>query len=215
MTTYHFPLRTSPVLISALLSILGVAIALGIIEMTYRSMESPHLEPHFARPHFYYIPPGAHNFRDQSYSFTKPENTFRTVVIGDSFTFGPSMQFDDAFPKRLERILNYSPGALRSEVINFGESGFATVHEVNVVKTALEFSPDLVIHEITLNDAQIERYNPNRDLAAHRFGELTLSYPLSAWHSLKWVLQRMKNHRSIQAYIDYHLDSFQAGRYWD
>ncbi|MCB0354760.1 MAG: SGNH/GDSL hydrolase family protein, partial [Bdellovibrionales bacterium] len=146
-------LRLRSLFAGACLSLFGIAVSLGVIELGFRLIVPEKRLPTLPRPHFFYLPPGAVNFRDRPYPFEKPVQTFRTVVVGDSFTFGPGVQFDDSFPKRLETLLNYSKGPLRNEVLNFGESGYATVHEVKVLKESLKYSPDLILLQITLNDA--------------------------------------------------------------
>ncbi len=45
-------------------------------------------------------------YRDYDYPNRKEPGEFRIVMAGDSFTEGKSINFDDIFPKKLERYLN-------------------------------------------------------------------------------------------------------------
>lgn len=96
-------------------------------------------------------------------------------MVGDSFSFAPQMQYDDSFSKRLERLLNAnatdSPKSPRAEVINLGVPGHSTVHEVRTVEEALKLSPDLVLLQITLNDAELRPFNMEPVEFQRKFGK--------------------------------------------
>ena len=44
--------------------------------------------------------------RDREYNSKKPKNTFRILVLGDSFTFGSCVEENETYPKVLENFLN-------------------------------------------------------------------------------------------------------------
>lgn len=81
------------------------------------------------RPYAYLMPEGVRTLQDADPAPKKPD-TFRIIVVGDSFTFGPNMQYADTFPKKLEWMLNLNSSAQRVEVINRGVCGASTVSEV-------------------------------------------------------------------------------------
>jgi hypothetical protein len=91
-------------------------------------------------------------FRDREYSVEKPNNTFRIIVLGDSFTFGVSVRSEDTYPKVLEQILNQNTSK-SYEVLNFGVRGFNMLEKIEFFKEkGIKFNPDLVIVQYTDDD---------------------------------------------------------------
>lgn len=93
-------------------------------------------------------------FRDLEFPVEKPEGELRILAVGDSFTYGPSVQLDGTWPQILERALaEEREGTV--EVIN---AGFATGSHnppgyVDWIRSdALAFQPDLLIVGLCLND---------------------------------------------------------------
>lgn len=120
--------------------------------------------------------------RHKGYSLEKPHNTFRIVVLGDSYAFGQGVKRDETFSKKLEGLLNSYGGKIRFEVVNLGFCGLNTVGELKILAErginpetwlpdvryrGLAYNPDLIILEYTLNDAstsgrsmeQIKQFN--------------------------------------------------------
>jgi lysophospholipase L1-like esterase len=92
-------------------------------------------------------------FRERDYPLARAPGTGRTVVLGDSYTFGVGVEFADIFSKRLEAQLNGSGS--RHEVINFGVPAYNTVTELATFReVAARFRPDLVIVAYVLNDTE-------------------------------------------------------------
>lgn len=85
--------------------------------------------------------------RDREYSIEKPENTYRILALGDSFTEGYGMEVEDAFVKILEKKLNSSSGSgLSYEVINGGIASYSPLLEyLFLVQKGLRLNPDMVI----------------------------------------------------------------------
>jgi len=86
-------------------------------------------------------------FRDREHTLTKDSNTFRIVVLGDSFSFAQGVPFEQSFPYLLEQKLNSNPNIQKKvELINLGMWGFGTDREYLTLKyIGLKFHPDLVI----------------------------------------------------------------------
>jgi lysophospholipase L1-like esterase len=83
----------------------------------------------------------------------KPEGVFRIIVLGDSFTFGEGVKWEDTFTYQLEQILRerVSP---KIEVLNFGTSSWSTSDETTYLEqVGVQFQPDLVLNVYVLNDA--------------------------------------------------------------
>jgi hypothetical protein len=90
-------------------------------------------------------------FRDREYELKKPPGKSRIMVIGDSFTFGPSINLENTYPKQLEQILK-SKG-IPCEVINCGVIGYQMWQHVEVLKRkVLPYQPEMVILGLFLDD---------------------------------------------------------------
>ncbi|NMC64001.1 MAG: hypothetical protein GYA55_12630 [SAR324 cluster bacterium] len=179
--------------------ILGVVTSLIAIELGFRVLV-PYIPnskiPRSDRPRIYFFSEKSKSTHDYSYDEAKPEGTFRIVVIGDSFAYGYGNLFDDAFPKRLERILNLNDKATKVEVINLSNPGFSTADEAKRVNKILKkWSPDLLMLEITLNDPEFKRFNPHEK--RDKKGGIVLKGGIyDHWKSLAYVAGRIKNELS-------------------
>jgi lysophospholipase L1-like esterase len=92
-------------------------------------------------------------FRDKDYSVIKPNNTFRIIILGDSFTFGTGVENWETYPEILENKLNYLNNGVKYEILNFGSPGYATLQEVELFKTkGLKYNPDMIIVGYFFND---------------------------------------------------------------
>jgi hypothetical protein len=88
----------------------------------------------------------SHGLRDYEYSYEKPENTFRIVILGDSFTEALQVALDSTFHQILERRLNAGHGGKKHEVIAMGVSGMGTLEEMLWYETeGRKYHPDLVL----------------------------------------------------------------------
>jgi hypothetical protein len=83
----------------------------------------------------------------------KGENVFRIVSLGDSFTFGHGVEFNETYSYFLEEKLNSDAKTFRFEVLNFGVPGASMWDKVNIFKVnASHCEPDLVILQYWLDD---------------------------------------------------------------
>ena len=210
------------ILTGLLISFVGLVVACVALEIVVRiaHLDAVNVTRWNTRPQFYFKAEGAQTLQDYPHLPNKPANTFRIAVVGDSYTFAPYMQFTDTFPKVLERMLNLNNVELKAEVINYGVPAYSTSHEVAVVAQALAEQADLVILQITLNDAELKPYTPTgiQEGMPDRFGALKLSPALatltSYWHTLDFVLKRIHNTRTHTAYRDYFIELFENPRGW-
>lgn len=154
------------------------------------------------RPFAFFMPADAGTLQDSD-RHPKSPGTFRIGVVGDSFTFGPHLQLKDTFPKQLEVLLNLNPGKPRVEVLNRGVSGASTETETELVRRALQEDLDLLILEITLNDAEPHLLLPEE--RSKLFDAPWLESPFfRAWRTAGLVAQRIHNSQTVSRYIDYH-----------
>jgi GDSL-like lipase/acylhydrolase family protein len=81
----------------------------------------------------------------------KPEGVKRIVVIGDSWTFGQGVEYDDTFTHHLEQLLNRT-GA-KWQVYNLGVPGWNIENEIAALRTLFSrLQPDVVVLCPTSND---------------------------------------------------------------
>ncbi len=80
------------------------------------------------------------NMRDREYPLKKPDGVKRIAVMGDSFVFGWGVEHKEIFTEILEN--KYLE---RTEVLNFGVSGYQAYQELQrLKKEALKFQPEIV-----------------------------------------------------------------------
>jgi hypothetical protein len=93
---------------------------------------------------------------EKDYSVTTPPKTFRIITLGDSHTFGDHVNTTDAWPHKLEELLNSDticPKYEKYEVLNLGICGFDIQDEVERYKIrGQKYNPDLVIWMMGDND---------------------------------------------------------------
>ncbi|MEY4668091.1 MAG: hypothetical protein RL518_790 [Pseudomonadota bacterium] len=200
----------------------GIVVALGLVELGVRTLGSsaPRGPKWSDRPVFYFRAPGAPTMQNYPYNPRKPAGTYRIAVVGDSFTFAPFMQFTDTFSYKLQQMLKVNGSPRNVEVINYGVPAYSTSHEIDTTKQALEEGADLIILQITLNDPEIKAHRPS-GLTEHmqdRFGPLKLKGTTKTlaryWKTLGFVLTRLHNSKTHQAYIDYFTGLFMEEKTW-
>jgi len=92
-----------------------------------------------------YVKMNSQGFRDKEHNAQKKDDTFRILVLGDSFVAAVEVPPEKTFPYLLERELNLRNNK-RLEVMNFGVPGFGTAQEYLTLKHyGLNYHPDFVI----------------------------------------------------------------------
>ncbi len=101
-------------------------------------------------------PINSRGYRDFERSLRKPPGVRRVVCIGDSFTWGASILFDDAWPQRIERSLTrerHEPW----EAVSLAESGLNSVQEAGRLESeGFAYDPVVVVVAYVLNDSEDE-----------------------------------------------------------
>ena len=99
-------------------------------------------------------PVNAKGYRDLARAVPKPPGVHRVLSLGDSFAWGASVEFEDAYPQRLERALTRRRHETW-EVVNLALPGMATVdHAAQLEKEGEAYGPDVVLLGFVLNDSQ-------------------------------------------------------------
>ena len=155
----------------SLLILLGIAVGLLCLEFGVRMMgakpetylrkfsqyhpvfgwvKTPNMEGEFRRGDIkIHEKMNSRGLRDIEYEYVKPDSTIRILVLGDSFTEGYDVDFQNIFTEILERKLNeeLSPATkYKYEVINAGTGGYSTDQEYLYYQLeGYKYQPDVVI----------------------------------------------------------------------
>jgi len=95
--------------------------------------------------------------RGKEYAYEKPKDTYRILMLGDSYLFGWGLQWKDTLTVRLEGLLNNNPIEKDKtyEVINAGVYGYNTIQELELLKKeGLKYKPDIVFLYFVMNDIE-------------------------------------------------------------
>lgn len=87
----------------------------------------------------------------------KPDagNVCTIAILGDSFTFGSSIEQDDIYPGVLENLYREKNDDQSVQVLNFSVRGYSTRDEAQVLKhKALLWEPNLIVVGYYLNDPE-------------------------------------------------------------
>jgi hypothetical protein len=99
-------------------------------------------------------PQNAHGYRDRERAAVKPAGVHRVLSLGDSFAWGASVEFEDAYPQRLERGLTRRRGE-PWEVVSLALPGMNTVDQAaQLADEGFAYAPDVVLLGFVLNDSE-------------------------------------------------------------
>ena len=99
-------------------------------------------------------PVNSRGYRDLEREVAKPEGVRRVLCLGDSFTWGAGVLFEDTWPQRLERELSRDRGR-RWEAVVVAEPGFNAVQlAARLESEGFPYDPDVVVYAWVLNDAE-------------------------------------------------------------
>jgi lysophospholipase L1-like esterase len=96
----------------------------------------------------------ARGWRGPEYEPKFDASEYRVAAIGDSTTFGKSVEEHDCWPRQLERLLASEVGPGRTPMVaNLGVNGYAAHDYVDALqREALPVKPNLVVVAYCLND---------------------------------------------------------------
>lgn len=116
---------------------------------------TPGIEGWYRKEGESYVRINSDGLRDTEHSKTKPPNTLRIAVVGDSYSEALQVPLEKAFWKLTENRLQEcsSLGGRRVEIINFGVSGYGTAQElITLEQQVWNYSPDVVLLAFTTNN---------------------------------------------------------------
>jgi hypothetical protein len=103
-----------------------------------------------------YVRINSEGLRDREHSRTKPADTLRIALLGDSYAEALQVPLEDAFWEVMRRQLESCDalaGGRKVEVINFGVSGYGTAQELITLREKVwDYSPDIVMLAVTTNN---------------------------------------------------------------
>jgi len=139
-------------------------------------------------------------FRDQDYPVERTDAQ-RTVILGDSLTFGWGVEREKTFEFLLEEELGRRAPA---ELINFGTGNYNTEQEVNLFKDeGLKYAPDQVVLFYFINDAE-----PTPVKSDWEFLGRSRAFTFF-WSRTKAAISRLSSGRSFG---DYYSGLYQEGQ---
>ncbi len=99
-------------------------------------------------------PRNARGYRDHDRAIPRPPGVQRLLSIGDSFAWGFGVEFEDAYPQRLERSLTRRRRT-PWEVVNLAMPGMNTVEQAaQLASEGFAYEPDVVLLGYVLNDSE-------------------------------------------------------------
>jgi hypothetical protein len=101
-------------------------------------------------------PQNSHGYRDLERRIPPCPGVHTVLSLGDSFAWGASVEFEDAYPQRLERALErrrHEPW----QVVNLAMPGMNTVdQEAQFVQEGMDYRPGVALLGFVLNDSEDE-----------------------------------------------------------
>jgi lysophospholipase L1-like esterase len=114
-----------------------------------------------------------YGFRERQFPVPKPKDTFRIVVLGDSFTWGAGLAVEQRYTNVLEDLLKAKYPQKNTEVLNFGTPGGPTILQRDILRKYKDLAePDLIILGFCLNDPQprAQDYSAERERFDRKYG---------------------------------------------
>jgi lysophospholipase L1-like esterase len=140
--------------------------------------------------------------RDREIPYARTPGVRRILMLGDSFTVGWGVAFDETFSKRIERA--YAERGEKVEVINTGVGNYNTIQEVEYFLTeGYKYNPDIVVLNYTFNDAEPVPH------------ERPPGFFMRTLYSIPFVVGRMdtlfRKYFWKETWVDYYLQLYEDG----
>ncbi|MDT3778175.1 SGNH/GDSL hydrolase family protein [Nitrospira sp. MA-1] len=140
-----------------------------------------------------YIKINSAGFRDVEHPLQKPKNTYRILLLGDSYTEARQVMLEDTFGRKVEQQLRSCERLLphNVEIINFGVPGYGNAEELITLRSrGWDYDPDLVLTMFFSGNDLIDNF-PRAELREPEYiprpyfhldqGELKLVYNFQEW----------------------------------
>jgi lysophospholipase L1-like esterase len=129
----------------------------------------PGIEGWFWAENKVYIRINSAGLRDREHSKSKPPNTIRIAVLGDSFAEAKQVELEQTFWAVMEQGLQQCQtfAGKKVEVLNFGVGGYGTAQELLTLRQQVwEYSPDVVVLMFTTFNDIMDNYRPLKEAVA-------------------------------------------------
>ncbi len=110
-----------------------------------------------------YIEINSRGLRDREHSLSKPPQTFRIAILGDSFTEALQVPLEQTFWWLMQEQLQTCPGLQGKtlEIINFGVTNYGTGQQLlRLRRDVWNYDPDMVILAIFTGNDIPDNYKP-------------------------------------------------------
>lgn len=149
-------------------------------------------------------------FNDRfDYQINKPEDAFRIITLGDSFTFGQYVDTKNNYPETLEELLNKSSACQKYkkfEVINLGVPDYDLEFDLERFRLrGQKYNPDMVL--IFLKDDDFENLREFTGVKAKEIQqEISKNPNISTDHKTIWgeAYQKVIKDYSEEQITNYH-----------
>lgn len=137
----------------------------------------PNFEVKYARQEFSNeIKFNSKGLRDYEYSYEKPGNTYRILLLGSSFSQGLQVALNSTYENILEKKLNSKNG--KYEIVNTAVGGWGAAQELLFLRTeGLKYKPDLILLDFSMRDITENAINK---LITVKDGKLIENIPVRA-----------------------------------
>jgi len=148
--------------------------------------------------------------RGQDATLAKPANTFRILMLGDSFTMGKGVHDDETWSVLTERALNEKAAACGGphiQVLNGGVDSYAPILSLIELRELRGTTPDVVVEDLDVTDlAQEQAYRHMGSFAADgmplRVHAVTMTNPSLTDRVRTWIDKHLVFTRFIFVSID-------------
>jgi LmbE family N-acetylglucosaminyl deacetylase len=152
-------------------------------------------------------------YRGGDFAIRRTPGVARSILIGDSFTFGEGVWLDQTWGHLLERAL--AGVGIPNEVYNFGVGGYCHVDEIVLLREILAaYRPDVVVWGYFLNDIDheaLDRLSNETNALRGRWLAVVGPSRLASW-AFERVWRRYLSARTTRAYRALYDDPGRLGR---
>ena len=123
----------------------------------------PGVEGTYRREGTSYVRINSDGLRDREHAKTKPANTVRIALLGDSFVEAMHVPMEQTFWRLLGPKLEACKAfdGRQVEIINFGVSGYGTTQELITLRQKVwDYSPDIVVLAFTIFNDVYDNFRP-------------------------------------------------------
>ncbi|HBB87667.1 MAG TPA: G-D-S-L family lipolytic protein [Blastocatellia bacterium] len=146
-----------------------------------------------------YVRINSDGLRDREHPLTKPANTLRIALIGDSYAEALAVPLEQTFWSVMkDKLGECDAGSGKAiEVINFGVSGYGTAQELLTLRDKVwKYSPDVVMLAVTTNNDVTDNSRTLKKVDeipyfVNRDNQLTLDNSFQSSRTFLWRQSRL------------------------